>query len=480
MLERSVTWNTKSLRPQSWRRVLRTVRWTTLLCGLTCEPSSLDAGVDAWISSWAGSPVSRGLWRGSGKGRTTRGTSGPTRSGSPSRSMSSGSSSRTLVDLFGTVISSSSDPTLRAQVTGLRRSSSRLRTLVRAIAGNASSSSRDATAWPTATAEDAESSQARRPTGITLTKAARQWSTTTAADGSRQSANYARGNSTLRGAALRDDVLNWPTPQANELPNKNANQTNMPPARGRAAEAWQTPSSPRNTSRRQQGSGDREPLLGQQAELWQTPGAAHGGHASRGKDRIDEPLLAGQAGRRAGAHPPGGPPGAAGGRGAPRPPPRGGGGGAAGGRPPPARDWKGESAESWRTREEGDPIPTLADQVFSLPDQSMAHGERSSPGRRMTRRRCLRCRKRTWGGWDASGRIPVRVCWRCRLVMRSCRKPLRRRLNPRFVEWLMGWERCWTSLAPLVCGSPETASYRSRQRSRLRYLLAGLGGRSEL
>ena len=37
----------------------------------------------------------------------------------------------------------------------------------------------------------------------------------------------------------------------------------------------------------------------------------------------------------------------------------------------------------------------------------------------------------------------------------------RRQLNPRFTEWLMGWTPGWTSLAPLGCGSPGTASYRS-------------------
>ena len=38
----------------------------------------------------------------------------------------------------------------------------------------------------------------------------------------------------------------------------------------------------------------------------------------------------------------------------------------------------------------------------------------------------------------------------------------RRQLNPRFTEWLMGWgTQGWTSLAPLGCGSPATASYRS-------------------
>jgi hypothetical protein len=41
----------------------------------------------------------------------------------------------------------------------------------------------------------------------------------------------------------------------------------------------------------------------------------------------------------------------------------------------------------------------------------------------------------------------------------------RRQLNPRFTEWLMGWKPGWSSLAPLDCASPETASYPSAPAS---------------
>lgn len=46
----------------------------------------------------------------------------------------------------------------------------------------------------------------------------------------------------------------------------------------------------------------------------------------------------------------------------------------------------------------------------------------------------------------------------------------KRRLNPAFVEWLMGWPPGWTDFAPVA-----TASYRSRQRWLLQRLLTGLG-----
>lgn len=49
------------------------------------------------------------------------------------------------------------------------------------------------------------------------------------------------------------------------------------------------------------------------------------------------------------------------------------------------------------------------------------------------------------------------------------------RLNPLFVEWLMGWPEGWTSLAPIDCGSPETAWSRwwLRMRCELSRLTSG-------
>jgi hypothetical protein len=78
-------------------------------------------------------------------------------------------------------------------------------------------------------------------------------------------------------------------------------------------------------------------------------------------------------------------------------------------RSPSARDWKGVSSQSWRNREEGDRTPTLADQVSlhsPLGQTTVTHGGASSP----------------------SGQIS------------------RRRLNPRFVCWLMGFRPGWTEI----------------------------------
>lgn len=52
---------------------------------------------------------------------------------------------------------------------------------------------------------------------------------------------------------------------------------------------------------------------------------------------------------------------------------------------------------------------------------------------------------------------------------------LRRRLNPTFVEWLMGWPIRWTALAPTVSDSPATEFARYRQQQL--FALCGWVGR---
>lgn len=49
----------------------------------------------------------------------------------------------------------------------------------------------------------------------------------------------------------------------------------------------------------------------------------------------------------------------------------------------------------------------------------------------------------------------------------------RRRLNPVFVEWLMGWRLNWTAIEPHACGSAATALWRRRLAAHLSCLLDG-------
>lgn len=157
-------------------------------------------------------------------------------------------------------------------------------------------------------------------------------------------------------------------------------------------------------------------------------------------------------------------------------------------RTPSSRDWKGESAQSWRDRErgEGDPIPTLADQVardyhpFRPAPETLPPGDESSQSTQTSRRPSLdgmplrtrsevealfrlSTRERTvvLGGWKNKKLWREREGALTTEKSRSfTRRPaFRRQLNPNFVEWLMNWRPKWTSLAPLASASQATESY---------------------
>lgn len=53
----SAMWRSKHLRPESWRRVWRTVPWARRLSGLTLEPSLQDSIVVEWLEQFSVSPV---------------------------------------------------------------------------------------------------------------------------------------------------------------------------------------------------------------------------------------------------------------------------------------------------------------------------------------------------------------------------------------------------------------------------------------
>lgn len=120
--------------------------------------------------------------------------------------------------------------------------------------------------WPTATSTDSKSSGAAgystdsgRHSGTTLTDATKMWPTVRSED-SESCGNHPEATDSLTGA-----TANWGTPRV-------TTNSGIP--------------SPQCT-----GNGSR---LEDQAGLWCSPGAMGGGSVSRGGDRVDEPLLAGQ------------------------------------------------------------------------------------------------------------------------------------------------------------------------------------------
>lgn len=86
------------------------------------------------------------------------------------------------------------------------------------------------------------------------------------------------------GADLKGVAQNWPTPTPTEAPNTNANQKNMPPSLGNAAEMWSMPATD-------------EPGLDQQARLWKssfpldpttpTPGAVSSSDGPPSRQRLN-------------------------------------------------------------------------------------------------------------------------------------------------------------------------------------------------
>lgn len=220
----------------------------------------------------------------------------------------------------------------------------------------------------------------------------------------------------------------WPTPNtAPEAPNGGLNRGNgeyrkrdSSQCLGELASLWSTPAASddkRGTSPYSEAELNRErgcPMtLAKDVSLWTTPNAMAGGSVSRGGDRIDDPLLAGQAAMWAtpmrsddgdkvtaaskiGLIPQ-----------------------VAQWATPASRDYRSPNATSFQERSESTKGEQLVNQVehhFLPPDQKQTGGR--------------------------------------------SRKCSTRRLNPAFVCWLMGMPWYWTRPEPINSAAPATASWR--------------------
>jgi hypothetical protein len=109
---------------------------------------------------------------------------------------------------------------------------------------------------------------------------------------------------------------------------------------------------------------------------------------------------------------------------------------------PASRDAKGENSHQHMARTDGrtdgrsknhaDQLPNFVMYRFSLQDQTMTDGQTSSS---------------------------------------TDQNSPRRRLNPNFAEWLMGWPPGWSTADPTACGASEMALFRSKLRSHLSALV---------
>lgn len=164
-------------------------------------------------------------------------------------------------------------------------------------------------------------------------------------------------------------------------------------------------------------------------------------------------------------------------------------------RSPSSGDWKGESAQSWRDRArgQGDPIPTLPDQIRALEDASLSSspavpGPPARPGGPRSSPLAPTSLPPSWVRSLLAGKPPAdlleigrrcaadpstvvddttaigSICFSLRLFLR------RKRLNPRFVEWMMGWPQGWTEHGSI--GSDAFASWETASSLILRRLLS--------
>jgi hypothetical protein len=310
-----------------------------------------------------------------------------------------------------------------------------------------------ASSWPTARAEDAESSGIRHSRGVadTLTAVTSLWKTPSAqepgvsgsrlvnADGTPWTGGeraYDQITGRLAQTGLGQMIDNWPTPMAG-TPAQNGNSAAgnsdfSRKAEELAAKLWKTPDVPNGgralkpgtsaTGKRPDGS-KAQVGLENQAKLWTTPQAhdvtqrgsgqtptAKAGNACLARDATTWPT-------------------------------------------PAARDHKGENSPDHLSNGTGrlhlDQLPNAVAFLFSRPDpETCPHGVQSSDPR-LTWRRLRRLVISTHG----------RATWK-----RMAASGGKRRLNPNFVAWLQGWPIGHPSCA---CSATEFTHWQRLMRGAL-------------
>jgi hypothetical protein len=247
----SCTWRGKPQPPRAWSRAWKRGGFIRLLSGLTQEPSTLDRGVASWIASL----------------QEIRANPIASLASAAARATTAGSS---------TSFSASSTSA------GLRVSSAR--TSQGTPAGSSKPSSRHWSGW--ATALRAEYSQRPRSVPATDASASSSWPTATVGDGA-QTANATAGRSDPNsshhsGVTLTDAFRMWPTPRTitggaesadrkQELGRTESGGGDLQAAA--LAASWPTPATDSFRSR----GGDRKDEMGldQQARHWPTPSAGN-------------------------------------------------------------------------------------------------------------------------------------------------------------------------------------------------------------
>lgn len=245
-----------------------------------------------------------------------------------------------------------------------------------------------------------------------------------------------RNNGNGMGTPLTIAAQTWPTPRANERQQHNSQDNGV--ALSLSVQTWPTPSANNQTGTGVRG--ERTLNLQTAADLWPTP---YGFQAGNGPDGNEfSTAVRNWATPRSTDGEKGGP-NQRGSRGDPILP-----GQAASWATPMARIAKGGG--NVKHRPDGKTRLDMLDwqaEAFSPPDLPTQDGPTSSP--------------------DAPGSPPPSPLTAS--VSGGTRPDLseRKRLNPMFTEWLMGWPAWWTSTEPTACGFAEMESFRFRLRVHL-------------
>lgn len=304
-----LTWNGKPLQPRSLSRSWKQASWLRRLFGLTLPPSTRDLGVEKWIASLADSLASPIASPASAKASKTSAGSGTTSSESFATLVHGAWCSKMSADFFraeewvpysqafpvsgslsngqlfqrerlalrtgGSESSSWPTPNTMPEAPngGLDRGGGaiRARTTPQGLGDLAKSF------WPTARAEDSESCGNHPGATDSLTGATRNWPTPTVTSCAQTAEDPTEGQT--GGTTLPGAVQMWPTPDTNPDGRNNKSPSAgaaLRPTIAYAARDWQTPAAADGQRQGNYGRGAGNPTFPEQAAQWMAPDVPNG------------------------------------------------------------------------------------------------------------------------------------------------------------------------------------------------------------
>jgi len=233
-------------------------------------------------------------------------------------------------------------------------------------------------------------------------------------------------------ASWAEAAAAWPSPSAHDGNGTGEHGQGGLDLRTKVEE-WQTPAS--DSFRSRGGERKDEQGLDQQARIWQTPNGQNFTSRKQAGDTERQPLLDQQATQWAS---------------------------------PKSRDWKGGLGAVERQSPD---LDKQAEHYFRPDPETPKHGSASSESAPTSHQQWITPRTENVKG--STQRLKQGSNESVESQAKEMMGP-RKRLNPTFVSWLMGWPEGWLDLHNSA--SQETASYRCRLRRRLRYLLGASDG----